>query len=50
MNQRISVESDLDTQLESLLHTVWECERRWAVDNRIDLAIRLAEAEQARGL
>jgi len=49
MKPRIGAESDLETQLESLLHTVWECERRWAVEDRIDLAIRIAEA-QRRGL
>lgn len=49
MDPRISAECDLETQFESLLHTVWECERRWAAEDRIDFAIRIAEAQQ-RGL
>ncbi len=44
MNPTIPVESDLQTQLESLLDTVWACERQWAAEDRIDLAIRIAEA------
>lgn len=31
---------DLAAQLESLLHTVWECEKDWALDDRIDLSLR----------
>ena len=30
---------DLQTQLESLLHEVWECEADWRLDDRIDLAL-----------
>lgn len=36
---------DLPSQVESLFHTVWECERDWRLDNRIELALR---REQAR--
>ena len=46
MNSRTHAESDLQTQLESLLHTVWECEREWAIDDRIDLAVRLQAARR----
>lgn len=31
---------DLAAQLESLLHTVWQCEAEWRLDDRIDLALR----------
>ncbi len=41
MNAKTHAEGDLQTQLESLLRTVWECEREWAIDDRIDLAVRL---------
>lgn len=29
--------------LESLLDTVWRCEREWTLDDRIALAVRLAD-------
>jgi hypothetical protein len=32
---------DLDTQLEALLHQVWEEEHAWRDEDRIDLAARL---------
>lgn len=47
MYSKTDVQGDLQTQLESLFHTVWESERQWAVDDRIDLALRL---EAARNL
>jgi hypothetical protein len=33
--------TDLDTQLEALLHQVWEEETAWRKEDRIDLAARL---------
>ena len=47
MSDQNIVESDLQTQLESLFDTVWKCEQQWALDRRIDLALRL-EASQRR--
>lgn len=35
---------DLPAQLESLLHLVWQCEKEWRLDDRIDLAFRREEA------
>ena len=35
----LATEPDLDTQLETLLHQVWECEAEWRLDDRIDLAL-----------
>ena len=35
----LAPEPDLDTQLETLLHQVWECEAEWRLDDRIDLAL-----------
>ena len=44
-NALVPVESaDLPSQLESLLHVVWQCEAEWRVDDRIDLALRREEA------
>ena len=34
---------DLPAQLESLLHLVWQCEKEWRLDDRIDLALRREE-------
>lgn len=36
--------SDLPAELESLFHTVWQCEKDWRLDDRIDLALRREEA------
>jgi hypothetical protein len=33
---------DHQTQLESLLHTVWELEHSWRNEDRIDLVVRQA--------
>ncbi len=30
---------DLDSQLESLLHTVWQCERQWRLDDRFEVML-----------
>lgn len=30
---------DLPPQVETLLHTVWECEQDWRLNDRIDLAL-----------
>ena len=46
MNDQNIIESDLQTQLESLFDSVWDCERQWALDDRIDLAVRLEAAQQ----
>lgn len=35
---------DLPSQVEGLLHTVWECERDWRLDDRIDLALGREQA------
>ena len=32
---------DLQTQLESILDCVWRCEREWALDDRIDCALKV---------
>jgi len=37
----LSSEPDLHSQLETLLHQVWECEAEWRLDDRIDLALHL---------
>ena len=34
---------DLQTQLESILHCVWNAERQWRWDDRITLAVRLEQ-------
>ena len=34
---------DLQTQLEALLHQVWEQEARWRLEERIDLAVRRSQ-------
>jgi hypothetical protein len=36
--------AQLAGQLEDLLHQVWECERWWSLENRIDLAASIADA------
>ena len=35
---------DLQTQLESLLDEVWNCESTWRLDDRIALAIKVDKA------
>lgn len=35
---------DLASQLETLLHAVWECEEDWLLNDRIDLALRREQA------
>lgn len=35
---------DLPSQVESLLHTVWECEQDWRLNDRIDLALGREQA------
>jgi hypothetical protein len=35
---------DLQTQLESLLDEVWNCESTWRLDDRIALAVRVDKA------
>lgn len=35
---------DLPSQVESLLHTVWECEQDWRLNDRIDLALGRGQA------
>ena len=35
----LAPEPDLHSQLETLLHQVWECEAEWRLDDRIDLAL-----------
>ena len=39
---------DLQTQLESLFHTVWALEKQWQIEDRIDLAIRLSQPGETR--
>jgi len=34
----------LDAQLAELIETVWECERIWTTDDRVDAAIKWADA------
>jgi hypothetical protein len=45
-HQRFSISEaerpDLFTQLEALLHQVWEQEAAWTKEDRIDLAARLS--------
>lgn len=38
--------TELAVQLEDLLHQVWKSERWWRVDDRLDLAARLARATE----
>ena len=42
--RRQQTEPDLQTQLESLLDEVWNCESTWRLDDRIALAIRVDKA------
>lgn len=35
---------DVAAQLEGLFHAVWECEKEWRLDDRIDLAVRRDKA------
>ena len=39
-------EPDLHTQLESLLDMVWRCESTWRLDDRIALAVKVANADR----
>jgi hypothetical protein len=44
MNARTPSEAitpDLQTQLETLLDQVWDCEAEWRLDDKIDLALHL---------
>ena len=44
-------QTDLQTHLESLFHAVWEQEKQWRTEDRIDAAVRLsvpAASPQAR--
>ena len=36
---RSEVVPDLQSQLEALLHMVWDAEENWRLDDRIDLAL-----------
>ena len=38
--------AELASQLEDLLHQVWECERWWSVQDRLDLAARIEAARR----
>jgi hypothetical protein len=42
--RRQQTEPDLQTQLESLLDEVWNCESTWRLDDRIALAVRVDKA------
>jgi hypothetical protein len=42
--RRQQTEPDLQTQLESLLDEVWNCESTWRLDDRIALAVKVDEA------
>ena len=42
--RRQQTEPDLQTQLESLLDEVWNCESTWRLDDRIALAIKVDKA------
>jgi hypothetical protein len=39
-----SDQPDLQTQLESLLDEVWNCESTWRLDDRIALAVKVDSA------
>jgi hypothetical protein len=39
--------SDQQTQLEDLLHAVWQAEANWALDDRLDLATAAVRAQPA---
>ena len=45
-NEAISEQTDLWTQLEDLLRTVHLAEVNWQLDDRIDLAVRLARSRE----
>jgi hypothetical protein len=47
-NEGISEQTDLWTQLEDLLRTVHLAEANWQLDDRIDLAVRLARSREKR--
>jgi hypothetical protein len=38
--------AELAVQLEDLLHQVWECERWWRLQDRLDLAARITVARR----
>lgn len=38
--RQLSETPQLDAQLTELIETVWECERQWAIDDRINAAIK----------
>jgi hypothetical protein len=40
--------ADLQTQLESLLSVVWQAERRWRNEDRIDALLRVRRAAESR--
>ena len=42
--RRPQTEPDLQTQLESLLDEVWNCESTWRLDDRIALAVKVDKA------
>jgi hypothetical protein len=42
--RRQQTEPDLQTQLESLLDEVWNCESTWRLDDRIALAVKVDKA------
>ena len=44
-----SGEADLATQLEAILHSVWQAEADWRLSDRIDLAVRRQSATGERG-
>jgi hypothetical protein len=40
--------SDLPTQFESLLDTIWRCERIWALEDRIAASAQSGTAQRTR--
>ena len=42
--------TDLQTQLESLFHTVWQQEKQWQTEDRLDRSIHLAVSTARRQL
>jgi hypothetical protein len=39
--------AEIAGQLEDLLHLVWECERWWSLEDRLDLAARVVIADRS---
>ncbi len=35
-------QADLNSQLETLLHIVWQCERQWRLDDRFEAMLSTA--------